>query len=906
VRSCKKKGTVPSRTLLGSLLVALSSAAPWTVPFFLQPLAARKLLALLLLALIGPSLSGLRAYYHFVHYPSDTVGERIVEKFDLADLTDQSVYFFVSRTAPRTAANDSYEALISQIRQALNVWDAISTSALGVKFGGLAEAPMTSASPAGEIIFAELPPGVIGLGGPVTRGAPVNGAVPIIRSQVILSNDLTTGARARPSFSELFFTSLVHEIGHALGLQHTLTSSVMSTDVTRSTTRALPLGLDDAAGLSVLYPSDSFHKTTGSIAGRVTTNAGVPVHLASVVAIGGGDLVVSALTDPDGTYRIDGLVPGEYLLYAHPLPPATQDGLGPANIVLPTNAARTSIAAGGPFTTIFLGGTQHPTQDQAVAVRAGQVTADNDFRVIPRNAPSLFNVTTFSFPGNGLAGVHPAFLDVTRPTGFILATGPNLTNNLDRVQLEVLGENIPLRRPRAYSFDARFARIDFALPIFGSLAPKHLLFRTADDIYVLPGAVRFTAGPAPVIHWMTQKMSPDGQIVWSIQGENFDPLSTVYFDGLPAETLAVFPLDNEIWVEPPGGASGRRAVVMVYNSDGQSSAFTLPDGNVTFAFSGRPIADLQLSPNSAAADTDIVVRVRGTNTDFIAGETIVGFGTSDIVTRAVNVISPTELIAAITVRPKAQPGAYMLSGATGLSVMARAGAFLIEDSPIQPSDRPRLRFGSLLNSATMTTDLSPGVWASLFGTNLVGPAAAAVRVTLNGESCRIFSATENQINLQIPFSVAVGVALLEVDNGRATSEPMLVQIQAVSPGLFPLVELNGDVTSNPPVLEHIAVQATGLGVPSSSDASNPFPTLAVLFNGQRFAATSVSAAPDSPGLYRIVFRFPKVPFDARNSRMAIVVAGRQSNAIQLSIPSFPPDDPDPLRPNSSLTPVSAR
>jgi hypothetical protein len=91
-----------------------------------------------LLALIGPSLSGLRAYYHFVHYPSDTVGKRIVEKFNLADLTDQSVFFFVSRTAPRTAANDSYEALISQIRQALNVWDAVPTSALGVKFGGLA------------------------------------------------------------------------------------------------------------------------------------------------------------------------------------------------------------------------------------------------------------------------------------------------------------------------------------------------------------------------------------------------------------------------------------------------------------------------------------------------------------------------------------------------------------------------------------------------------------------------------------------------------------------------------------------------------------------------------------------------------------------------------------------------
>ena len=91
-------------------------------------MTARRLAAFILLALIGPSLSGLRAYYHFVHHPSDNATTRIVEKLDLTDLTDQSVYFFVSRTAPRTAANDSYEALISQIRQALNVWDAVPTS----------------------------------------------------------------------------------------------------------------------------------------------------------------------------------------------------------------------------------------------------------------------------------------------------------------------------------------------------------------------------------------------------------------------------------------------------------------------------------------------------------------------------------------------------------------------------------------------------------------------------------------------------------------------------------------------------------------------------------------------------------------------------------------------------------
>lgn len=149
-------------------------------------------------ALVAGSLPG---YYHFVHYREDAGRlTKVFEKFDLAELADQTVFFYVSSTAPRTAANDSYEAVISQIRQALSVWDAVPTSSLRVAFGGISDTPLRSHGPAGEIIFAELPPGVIGLGGPVTREDEESGEISIVRSQVILSNDLTAGGRPRPSF----------------------------------------------------------------------------------------------------------------------------------------------------------------------------------------------------------------------------------------------------------------------------------------------------------------------------------------------------------------------------------------------------------------------------------------------------------------------------------------------------------------------------------------------------------------------------------------------------------------------------------------------------------------------------------------------------------------------------------
>ena len=117
--------------------------------------------------------------------------------------------------------------------------------------------------------------------------------------------------------------TLVHEFGHTLGLQHTLTSSVMSTQVTSTSSRATPLGADDIAAISLLYPADGYLASVGSISGRVTMN-GNGVNLASVVAIPPAIRPSARLTNPDGTYQINGIPPGYYYVYAHPLPPPTR------------------------------------------------------------------------------------------------------------------------------------------------------------------------------------------------------------------------------------------------------------------------------------------------------------------------------------------------------------------------------------------------------------------------------------------------------------------------------------------------------------------------------------------------------------------------------------------------------
>ena len=675
----------------------------------------------------------------------------------------------------------------------------------------------------------------------------------------------------------------MHEIGHALGLQHTLTSSVMSTDVTRAATRALPLGPDDIAGLSALYPTPDFLALQGGLSGRVTNVSGAPINLASVVAVGANGHVVSALTAPDGAYRMDGLLPGKYVTYVHPLPPATQEGLGPANIVLATAPGGETFQPSGPFKTIFYGGTTRPSESAPIEVTAGGVTGGVDFQVEPQSSLPLYSLTTYSFPGNGAAGVHPAFLDATDPAGFILATGPGLAENAGRLAVESLEGDLGVRRPEPYELDARFVRVDFDFSALTQIEPKHLIFRLPEDIYVLPRGVSLTSRPAPVVHWIAPGFGEDGGPIWIVRGTNFDARSAVYFDGWPGSVIDFDAEERQINVAPPVGPPGRRSVVTVYNPDGQSSAFTLPDGNVVFSFSTGPERSVSLSPPAAELDSDVVVEISGVNTEFLAGDTVVGFGTSDVVARETHVLEPGKIQAIVSVRGNAQPGLYKASVTTGLEILEAASGFRVTD-PSALSDKPRLRHLSLVNSATLQPRLSPGVLASLFGSRLAVEGTSGVRVTLNGQPAPLLSVSPTQINLQIPPGLTAGTVVVEVFNGISAGDPMLVRLEGVAPGLFAILHADGRLVSeaSPAAAgETVAVLATGLQAdhvasPSKDGAS-----------GRRAASRPATAAVEAvssfPGLYAIRFQVPAA--DASPSSVSVWVDGARSNALPLPLAS---------------------
>ena len=62
---------------------------------------------------------------------------------------------------------------------------------------------------------------------------------------------------------------------------------------------------------------------------------GTGLNLASVVAISPSNPAIATLTNPDGTYQINGIPRGEYYVYVHPLPPPVEGESTPDNIFLP-------------------------------------------------------------------------------------------------------------------------------------------------------------------------------------------------------------------------------------------------------------------------------------------------------------------------------------------------------------------------------------------------------------------------------------------------------------------------------------------------------------------------------------------------------------------------------------------
>ncbi|HYP07645.1 MAG TPA: matrixin family metalloprotease [Bryobacteraceae bacterium] len=732
----------------------------------------RRSLQLGIVTLAAASLCS--ASYHFIHFNSRTAPwQGIPEKFDVNVLPAKTLpYFITDQSGVQLHPNDTYTGFISQIRAAAKTWSDVESSDLRLAFGGFAAPNAPQSGPSMEIVFEDLAPGLIAAGTPTVRAENNGQFVPILRSVVMIRPDL----RNHPSFGESLFGTMVHEIGHGLGLQHTFTSGVMATAITRTTSRAKPLTVDDVAAISLLYPSAAFAGTTGSISGRVTMQ-GSGVNLASVVAISPSGAAVSTLTNPDGTYRIDGVPPRSYFVYVHPLPPPRQGQTTPGDIVYPRTSDGQELPPSGPFFTIFYPGTNDPSRAVTVNPTPGQVVENVNFSVQSRSGYGIHSVDTRAFPGP--SAVKPPYLSPNMTYPFIVATGSGLINGsapAPGLTVSVLGGATLATKPYSPA-PASYMQIDFDVRTLGFFndSARHLVFSRGGDIYVLPAAF-FHVDKAPPAVSAVIPTGDAGQRQAIILGANLSDTSRVYFDGAPAPVREADGLGGRLVVTPPAAAPNHRASVVVLSAEGQSSLFLQGDSPATYTYSGElasltaPNASVSVTPGLLTAGAESMVQIDVTGGVVLEGQTTVGFGSSDIVVRNIAVVSPTRILANVAVSAAAQSGYAQVSVVSGLQVIAQPFA-----AQIVPAQR-----AFWLN--TPVSAVSAGSSGTIrVGSSPVGLTGSNFVLYLNDQPVPVLAVDGGQITFQVPSATPTGAAVLRMEAAGERSLPILLMVDSPAP-----------------------------------------------------------------------------------------------------------------------------
>jgi uncharacterized protein (TIGR03437 family) len=210
--------------------------------------------------------------------------------------------------------------------------------------------------------------------------------------------------------------------------------------------------------------------------------------------------------------------------------------------------------------------------------------------------------------------------------------------------------------------------------------------------------------------------------------------------------------------------------------------------------------------------------------------------------------------------------------------------------------------GGIANPATYSTAVSPGMVVAVFGTGLASATSTAsgtplpyslggVSAAVNGIAAPLAYVSPTQVDIQIPYEVGAGPAVLGIDN-HGQIAGFQFQISASAPGIFadaggylvptPAVPRGGTTTLLLAGAGEVSNLIQTAYSPSSAGTYSPLLPLSVTVGGEPVFLQAVGLNPGQVGVTQVKFTLPaSVP--AGVQPVVVTVGGVSSPPVNVTV-----------------------